>query len=178
MYFFSCDEVVGARIQQAVTRSYHELRVLLMWITMAMLGSNGRFSTDDFQIFREYLRDLVATMHAVQAVGRSVTFPGDNIIAIEEAIVLGIRHASQDDILDAADLLRALLTADQRVSHYDQWFAVFMCPLIHPLGHRANPIVLSDNGRSFGGSSDSSYDSMPDLEYPLSPLYNPQSPEA
>jgi hypothetical protein len=114
----------------------------------------------------------------VQAVGRSTVLPGSNIIAIEEVIVYAIRLASQDEILEAADILRALLTAEQRVSHFDQWFAACMIPIIHPAGHRVNPIVVSDNGRSSLESSDSGYDSMPDLIYPLSPLYIPRSPEA
>ena len=84
----------------------------------------------------------------------------------------------QDEILKAADLLCALLTAEQRASHFDQWFAVYMIPIIHPASHCINPIIMNDNGQSSMGSSESGYDSMPELEYPLSPLYIPQSPEA
>ena len=114
----------------------------------------------------------------VQAVGRTTLLPGPNIIAIEEVIVHAIRLAPHDEILEAADLLRALLTAEQRVAHFDQWFAVYIIPIIHPAGHRVNPIIVCDNGRSPPESSESGYDSMPDLEYPLSPLYVPWSPEA
>jgi len=103
---------------------------------------------------------------------------GKHIIAIEEVIVIAMRLASQDEILEAADLLRALLLAEQRVAHFDQWFTVYMIPIIHPVGHRVNPIIMCDDGHSLLGSSDSGYDSMPDLEYPLSPLYDPQSLDA
>jgi len=114
----------------------------------------------------------------VQAVGWTTLLPGPNIIVIEEVIVCAMRLVSQDEILEAADLLRALLTAEQRVSHFDQWFMVYMIPIIHPTGHRINPIIVCDDGHSQMESSESGYDSMPDLEYPLSPLYIPRSPEA
>jgi len=106
-----------------------------------------------------------------------VLLSGEHIVAIEEVIVIAMRLASQDEILEAADLLRALLSAEQRIAHFDQWFAVYMIPIIHPVGHRMNPIVVCDDGHSPLGGSDSGYDSMPDLEYPLSPLYVPRSPE-
>ena len=116
-------------------------------------------------------------MHSgtVQAVGQTMLLPGSNIIAIEEVIVYAMRLVSQDEILKAVDLLRALLTAEQQVSHFNQWFAVYMIPIIHPTGHRVNPIIVPDDGHSPLGSSESRYDSMPDLEYPLSPLYIPRS---
>ena len=101
-----------------------------------------------------------------------------NIIAIEEVIVHAICLAPHNEILEAADLLCVLLTAEQRVAHFDQWFAVYIIPIIHPTGHHINPIIVCDNGQSLPESSESGYDSMPDLEYPLSPLYILQSPEA
>jgi hypothetical protein len=100
--------------------------------------------------------------------------PGSDIIALKEVIVAGIPRASVEEIAEAADFLGALLTPEQRLSHFDHWFAAHIRPLVHrPQGHPGNPIVLSDNG-----SSDSGYDNMPDLEYPLSPLYIPRSPDA
>ena len=85
--------------------------------------------------------------------------------------------APQDKILEAADLLHALLMAEQQASHFDRWFAVYMIPIIHPAGHYVNPIIITNNSQSSMGSSESGYDSMPNLEYPLSPLYIPRSPE-
>ena len=123
-------------------------------------------------------KDLLVLSGVVQAVGRNVLLSGPQIVAIEEVIVISMRLAPQDEILDAADLLRALLSAEQRVAHFDQWFAVHMIPIIHPAGHRVNPIVVCNDGHSPLGSSESGYDSMPDLQYPLSPLYDPRSPEA
>jgi hypothetical protein len=55
MFFFSCDDVIGNRIQQTAVRAYHDRRVLLIWITMVIIGSDGRFSAHDFQVFREFL---------------------------------------------------------------------------------------------------------------------------
>ena len=49
----------------------------------------------------------------VQAVGRTMLLPGPNIIAIEEVIVHAICLMPHDEILEAADLLCALLTAEQ-----------------------------------------------------------------
>ena len=114
----------------------------------------------------------------VQAVRRTTLLPGPNIVAIEEVIVHAICLAPHDEILEAANLLHALLTAEQQVAHFDQWFAVYIIPIIHPAGHRINPIIVCDNGQSPPESSESGYDSMPDLEYPLSPLYVPWSLEA
>jgi hypothetical protein len=113
----------------------------------------------------------------VRAVGRIAVLPGSDIIAIQEAIVGGVRRGSQDEVLEAAEFLHALLMPEQRLSHFDPWFASHMIPLIQP-GHPANPIVVSDNGRPSRRDSDSGYDSMPELEYPLSPLYIPRSPDA
>ena len=110
----------------------------------------------------------------MQAVGRVGVLPGSDIIAIKEVIVARILRASVDEIVEAADFLKALLSPEQRLTHFNYWFAGHILPLICPLpGQPGNPIVLSDNG-----DSNSGYDDMPDLEYPLSPLYVPQSPDA
>jgi hypothetical protein len=55
MFFFSCDNIIGERIQKSVIRSYQDGRVLLLWITMTIIGSNGGFSVHDFEVFREFL---------------------------------------------------------------------------------------------------------------------------
>ena len=109
----------------------------------------------------------------VQAVGCTTLLPGSNIVAIEEVIIYAMHFVPQDKILEAADLLCALLMAEQQASHFDQWFAVYMIPIIHPAGHHVNPIIMNDNSQSSMRSSESGYDSMPELEYPLSPLYIP-----
>ena len=49
----------------------------------------------------------------VRAVGHTTLLLGPNIIAIEEVIVHAIRLAPHDEILEAADLLCVLLTAEQ-----------------------------------------------------------------
>ena len=112
----------------------------------------------------------------VQAVGHTMLLPGSNIVAIEEVIIYAMHLVPQDEILEAADLLHMLLMAKQWASHFDQWFAV--TPIIHPASHHINPIIITNDSQSSMGSSESRYDSMPDLEYPLLPLYILRSPEA
>jgi len=55
MFFFLCDNIIRNRIQQTAVHAYHDGRVLLIWITMVIIGSDGRFSVHDFQVFREFL---------------------------------------------------------------------------------------------------------------------------
>ena len=49
----------------------------------------------------------------VQAVRHTMLLPGSSIVAIEEVIIYAMHLAPQDEILEAADLLCALLMAEQ-----------------------------------------------------------------
>jgi len=55
MFFFSCDDNIGNQIQQSAIREYHDGRVLLMWIAMVIIRSDGEFSGHDFQVFQGFL---------------------------------------------------------------------------------------------------------------------------
>ncbi|KIM37968.1 hypothetical protein M413DRAFT_30615 [Hebeloma cylindrosporum] len=67
---------------------------------MAIVASDAGFSVHDFQVFREFLRDLVILSRMVQAIGRSIILPGSNIVAIEEVIVRSMHFATLNEVLE------------------------------------------------------------------------------